>query len=322
MKKFITLLLALVMALGLTACGNQPAGDDGDADGSDDSVAITETDGRALYEAAIQLARDGDLPGGIEGLKKAVAAEETDTWTGLDIDLAYKRMAQLYRLLGDTEGQAQANADCLAARSWEPLGLDDLSFEGNCDLDQYFDASPFGNWGSNVLIYDLEGEDGLALFSAFPEKAEEMGNDAFFQWKDECRRTNLYALVSAATFDSVTLDSYKQTHSKSISFESPFVTFSACGVMTGMTREQVYAQLQMTPWCQVLVDHSFADFTWKLIPRYDGSEEYSLRVDTREYTDSDIVLSERLDSKTMCSLSLKFENDVLTWMQYRETKLD
>lgn len=182
MKKLITLLLALVMALGLTACGNQPAGDDGDADGSDDSVAITETDGRALYEAAIQLARDGDLPGGIEGLKKAVAAEETDTWTGLDIDLAYKRMAQLYRLLGDTEGQAQANADCLAARGWEPLGLDDLSFEGNCDLDQYFDASPFGNWGSNVLIYDLEGEDGLALFSAFPEKAEEMGNDAFFQW--------------------------------------------------------------------------------------------------------------------------------------------
>lgn len=77
-----------------------------------------------------------------------------------------------------------------------------------------------------------------------------------------------------------------------------------------------------TPWCQVLVDHSFADFTWELIPRYDGSEEYSLRVDTREYTDSDIVLSERLDSKTMCSLSLKFENDVLTWMQYRETKID
>lgn len=247
MKKLITLLLALVMALGLTACGNQPAGDDGDADGSDDSVAITETDGRALYEAAIQLARDGDLPGGIEGLKKAVAAEETDTWTELDIYLAYKRMAQLYRLLGDTEGQAQANADCLAARGWEPLGLDDLYFESNCDLDQYFDASPFGNWGSNVLIYDLEGEDGLALFSAFPEKAEEMGNDAFFQWKDECRRTNLYALVSAATFDSATLDSYKQTHSKSISFESPFVTFSACGVMTGMTREQVYAQLQMTP---------------------------------------------------------------------------
>ena len=315
MKRWIALLLALVMALSLTACGNQPAGDVGDADGSDDSVAITETDGRALYEAAIQLAHDGDLPGGIEGLKKAVAAEETDTWTGLDIDLAYKRMAQLYRLLGDTEGQAQANADCLAARGWEPLGLDDLYFEGNCRLDKYFDASPFGNWGSNVLIYDLDGENGLALFNAFPEKAEEMGYDAFFQWEDECRRTNLYALVSAATFDSVTLDSYKQTHSKGISFESPYGNFSACGVMTGMTREQVYAQLQMTPWCQVLVDHSFANFVW-------DPDARCLSVDTREYTDSDIVLSERLDNKTMCGLSLKFENDVLTWMQYRETKLD
>ena len=322
MKRWIALLLALVMALGLTACGNQPAGDDGDADGSDDSVAITETDGNALYEAAIQLARDGDLPGGIEGLKKAVAAEETDTWSAGHIWQAYTRMAQLYYLLGDTEGQAQANADCLAAIGEKALYFDELYFDENCYLYDYFDASPFGNWGNNVLIYDLDGENGLALFNAFPEKAEEMGYDAFFQWEDECRRTNLYALVSAATFDSVTLDSYKQTHSKSISFESPFVTFSACGVMTGMTREQVYAQLQMTPWCQVLVEHSFADFTWELIPRYDGSEEYSLCVDTREYTDSDIVLSERLDSKTMCSLSLKFENDVLTWMQYRETKLD
>ena len=308
MKRWIALLLALVMALGLTACGNQPAGDDGDADGSDDSVAITETDGRALYESAIQLARDGDLPGGIEGLKKAVAAEETDTWTGLDIDLAYKRMAQLYRLMGDTEGQAQANADCLAARGWEPLGLDDLYFEGNCDLDQYFDASPFGNWGNNVLIYNLRDGDEFTLDETFPEKAEEMGFDAFFQWADECRRTNLYALVSAASFDSVTLDSYKQTHSKSISFESPFVTFSACGVMTGMTREQVYAQLQMTPWGQVLGDHSFAKFVWDPDARW-------LSVDTREYTDGDIVLSER---GTMCTLELKFENDVLTWMQYRE----
>ena len=205
----------------------------------------------------------------------------------------------------------------------EPLGLDDLYFEGNCYLDEYFDASPFGNWGNNVLIYDLRDGDEFTLDETFPEKAEEMGFDAFFQWADECMRTNLYALVSAASFDSVTLDSYMQANSKKeVRLESPFVTFSACGVMTGMTREQVYAQLQMTPWCQVLVDHSFADFTWELIPRYDGSEEYSLRVDTREYTDSDIVLSERLDSKTMCSLSLKFENDVLTWMQYRETKID
>ena len=319
MKRWIALLLALVMALGLTACGNQPAGDDGDADGSDDSVAITETDGRALYEAAIQLARDGDLPGGIEGLKKAVAAEETDTWTGLDIDLAYKRMAQLYRLLGDTEGQAQANADCLAARGWEPLGLDDLYFEGNCDLDQYFDASPFGNWGNNVLIYNLRAGDEFTLDETFPEKAEEMGFDAFFQWADECMRTNLYALVSAASFDSVTLDSYKQTHSKSISFESPFVTFSACGVMTGMTREQVYAQLQMTPWCQVLVEHSSAKFDWHPLVFPDGSEEYHLSVDTRSLSERDIVF---FDMSSHSGLELKFENDVLTWMLYYETVID
>ena len=320
MKRWIALLLALVMALSLTACGNQPAGDDGDADGSDDSVAITETDGRALYEAAIQLARDGDLPGGIEGLKKAVAAEETDTWTGWDIYLAYKRMAQLYRLLGDTEGQAQANADCLAARGLEPLGLDDLYFEGNCYLDEYFDASPFGNWGNNVLIYDIDGEDGLALFNAFPEKAEEMGNDAFFQWKDECRRTNLYALVSAASFDSVTLDSYMQANSKKeVRLESPFVTFSACGVMTGMTREQVYAQLQMTPWCQALVDHSSAKFDSHLLVFPDGSEEYRLSVDTRSPSEGDIVF---FDMSSHSGLSLKFENDVLTWMLYYETVID
>ena len=320
MKRWIALLLALVMALGLTACGNQPAGDDGDADGSDDSVAITETDGRALYESAIQLARDGDLPGGIEGLKKAVAAEETDTWTGLDIDLAYKRMAQLYRLMGDTEGQAQANADCLAARGLEPLDLDDLYFEGNCYLDEYFDASPFGNWGNNVLIYDLRDGDEFTLDETFPEKAEEMGFDAFFQWADECMRTNLYALVSAASFDSVTLDSYMQANSKKeVRLESPFVTFSACGVMTGMTREQVYAQLQMTPWCQALVDHSSARFDWNPVVFPDGSEEYRLSVDTRRASEGDIVF---FDMSSHSGLSLKFENDVLTWMQYYETKID
>ena len=317
MKRWIALLLALVMALSLTACGNQPAGDD--ADGNDNSVTATETDGRALYEAAIQLARDGDLPGGIEGLKKAVAAEETDTWTGLDIDLAYKRMAQLYRLLGDTEGQAQVNADCLAALGWEAMGLDDLYFEGNCRLDEYFDASPFGNWGSNVLIYNLRDGDEFTLDETFPEKAEEMGFDAFFQWADECMRTNLYALVSAATFDSVTLDSYKQTHSKSISFESPFVTFSACGVMTGMTREQVYAQLQMTPWCQVLVEHSSALFEWNPLIFPDGSEEYRLSVDTRSLSESDIAF---FDMSSHSGLELKFENDVLTRMVYYGTVID
>lgn len=320
MKRWIALLLALVMALGLTACGNQPAGDDGDADGSDDSVAITETDGNALYEAAIQLARDGDLPGGIEGLKKAVAAEETDTWSAGHIWEAYTCMAQLYYLLGDTEGQAQANADCLAAIGEKALYFDELYFDDDCLLVKYFDASPFGNWGNNVLIYDLKGEDGLALFNAFPEKAAEMGDDAFCQWIDECKSTNLYALVSAASFDSTTLENYMQANSKkSVYLESPSVAFSACGVMTGMTREQVYAQLQMTPWCQVLVEHSSAKFDWHPLVFPDGSEEYRLSVDTRSASEGDIVF---FDMSSHSGLSLKFENDVLTWMLYFETVID
>ena len=152
MKKLITLLLALAMVLSLTACGEQPTG----AAGDDGNTVSAESDGRTLYEAAIQLACDGDFPGSIEGLKKAVAAEETDTWNEMDIDLAYKRMAQLYLLLGDTEGQAQANADCLTALGWEAMGLDELYFENSCFLGEYFDVSPFGAWGSNVLIYNLE----------------------------------------------------------------------------------------------------------------------------------------------------------------------
>ncbi len=77
MKKLITLLLALAMVLSLTACGEQPTG----ATGDDGNTVSAESDGRTLYEAAIQLACDGDFPGSIEGLKKAVAAEETDDWT-------------------------------------------------------------------------------------------------------------------------------------------------------------------------------------------------------------------------------------------------
>ena len=320
MKRWIALLLALVMALGLTACGNQPVGDDGDADGSDDSVAITETDGNALYEAAIQLACDGDLLGGIEGLKKAVAAEETDTWSAGHIWEAYTRMAQLYYLLGDTEGQAQANADCLAAVGEEAMYFDELYFECDCLFGEYFDVSPFGDWGNNVLIYDLKSEDGLAMSDVFPEKFEEMGSDAFYQWIDECKSTNLYALVSAASFDSTTLENYMQANSKkTVYLESPFVTFSACGVMTGMTREQVYAQLQMTPWCQVLVDHSSAKFNWGPIVFPDGSEEYRLSVDTRSASEGDIVF---FDMSSHSGLELKFENDVLTRMVYYETVID
>lgn len=66
MKKLITLLLALAMILSLTACGEQPTG----AAGDDGNTVSAESDGRTLYEAAIQLACDGDFPGSIEGLKR------------------------------------------------------------------------------------------------------------------------------------------------------------------------------------------------------------------------------------------------------------
>ena len=147
-----------------------------------------------------------------------------------------------------------------------------------------------------------------------------MGDEAFCQWTDECISTNLYALASAATFDNTTLENYMQANSKkAVHLESPSVAFSACGVMTGMTREQVYAQLQMTPWCQVLVDHSSAKFNWGPIVFPDGSEEYRLSVDTRRASEGDIVF---FDMSSHSGLSLKFENDVLTWMQYYETKID
>ena len=142
----------------------------------------------------------------------------------------------------------------------------------------------------------------------------------FYQWIDECISTNLYALVSAASFDNTTLENYMQANSKkSVHLESPFVAFSACGVMTGMTREQVYAQLQMTPWCQVLVDHSSAKFNWGPIVFPDGSEEYRLSVDTRSASEGDIVF---FDMSSHSGLELKFENDVLTWMLYYETVID
>ena len=89
--------------------------------------------------------------------------------------------------------------------------------------------------------------------------------------------------------------------------------------MTGMTREQVYAQLQMTPWCQILVEHSSAKFDWHPLVFPDGSEEYRLSVDTRSASEGDIVF---FDMSSHSGLSLKFENDVLTWMLYYETVID
>ena len=104
--------------------------------------------------------------------------------------------------------------------------------------------------------------------------------------------------ASRDVYKRQTLDSYMQANSKKeVRLESPFVTFSACGVMTGMTREQVYAQLQMTPWCQALVDHSSARFDWNPVVFPDGSEEYRLSVDTRRASEGDIVFFRYVESQ-------------------------
>ncbi len=299
MKRWIALILALVMVLPLAACGGGAA-----------------TDGRALYDAAMQLVYADDLSGGIEGLKKAVAAKETETWTEADIWTAYTRMAQLYFLLGDAEGQAQVYADYTAATGNEGLGINEYYFDGAVSLNDYFDVSPFEDWGSNILVYDLrDAQDMDVFYNAFPEKAAEMGDEAFFEWIFTCTSENLYALVSTGKFGSMTLDSYMQANPKDrYNLESPFVTFSACGLMTGMTREQVYAQLQMTPWAQTVANHSPAAFSWTPVEFPDGTTAYRLGVDTRRGSQGGISL---VDMSNGGVISLKFENDVLTWMQYR-----
>lgn len=152
MKKLITLLLALAMVLSLTACGEQPTG----ATGDDGNTVSAESDGRTLYEAAIQLACDGDFPGSIEGLKKAVAAEETDDWTSWDIMTAWLRMAQIYRLQGDAEGEAQVKADYQAATGEELPFLNEHQFDGTSPS-AYFQESLITDASYGILVYGQDG---------------------------------------------------------------------------------------------------------------------------------------------------------------------
>lgn len=200
MKKLITLLLALAMVLSLTACGNQPAGDDGD-------TASVESDGRALYEAAIQLACDGDFPGSIEGLKKAVAAEETDDWTSWDIMTAWLRMAQIYRLQGDAEGEAQVKADYQAATGEELPFLNEHQFDGTSPS-AYFQESLITDASYGILVY---GQDGSTM--------------------------TLEEYRAAGPVDTLSDGSLRLGER---------VDFSFLGITSGMTREQVYDALEMT----------------------------------------------------------------------------
>lgn len=220
MKKLITLLLALAKVLRLTACGEQPAG----ATGDDGDTASVESDGRALYEAAIQLACDGDFPGSIEGLKKAVAAEETDDWTSWDIMTAWLRMAQIYRLQGDAEGEAQVKADYQAATGEELPFLNEHQFDGTSPS-AYFQESLITDASYGILVY---GQDGSTM--------------------------TLEEYRAAGPVDTLSDGSLRLGER---------VDFSFLGITSGMTREQVYDALEMTDWARTVTDHlNFVEFSF------------------------------------------------------------
>lgn len=220
MKKLITLLLALAMVLSLTACGEQPTG----ATGDDGNTVSAESDGRTLYEAAIQLACDGDLPGGIEGLKKAVAAEETDDWTSWDIMTAWLRMAQIYRLQGDAEGEAQVKADYQAATGEELPFLNEHQFDGTSPS-AYFQESLITDASYGILVY---GQDGSTM--------------------------TLEEYRAAGPVDTLSDGSLRLGER---------VDFSFLGITSGMTREQVYDALEMTDWARTVTDHlNFVEFSF------------------------------------------------------------
>lgn len=220
MKKLITLLLALAMILSLTACGEQPAG----AAGDDGNTVSAESDGRTLYEAAIQLACDGDFPGSIEGLKKAVAAEETDDWTSWDIMTAWLRMAQIYRLQGDAEGEAQVKADYQAATGEELPFLNEHQFDGTSPS-AYFQESLITDASYGILVY---GQDGSTM--------------------------TLEEYRAAGPVDTLSDGSLRLGER---------VDFSFLGITSGMTREQVYDALEMTDWARTVTDHlNFVTFSF------------------------------------------------------------
>lgn len=220
MKKLITLLLALAMVLSLTACGEQRTG----ATGDDGNTVSAESDGRTLYEAAIQLACDGDFPGSIEGLKKAVAAEETDDWTSWDIMTAWLRMAQIYRLQGDAEGEAQVKADYQAATGEELPFLNEHQFDGTSPS-AYFQESLITDASYGILVY---GQDGSTM--------------------------TLEEYRAAGPVDTLSNGSLRLGER---------VDFSFLGITSGMTREQVYDALEMTDWARTVTDHlNFVEFSF------------------------------------------------------------
>ncbi len=272
MKKLITLLLALVIVLSLTACGGQPAGTAGD----DGDTVSAETDGRALYEAAIQLACDGDFPGSIEGLKKAVAAEETDDWTSWDIMTAWLRMAQIYRLQGDAEGEAQVKADYQTATGEELPFLNEHQFDGTSPS-AYFQEFPITDASYGILVY---GQDGSTM--------------------------TLEEYRAAGPIDTLSGGSLRLGER---------VDFSFLGITHGMTREQVYDALKMTDWARTVTDHlNFVEFNFYVDVTGEYFTR-SLVVSTQESDRDTIYIRitevEENDYREGGLVILNFENDTL-----------
>lgn len=275
MNKLIALILAMIMAMSLAACGEQPTG--GSTDDGGDTVS-TESGGRALYEAAMELACSGDFSGGIEAMQEAAAAEEADDWTSWDITTAWIRMAQLYRLQGDTAGEEQVKADYLAATGEELPFLSGSQFDSGYSA--YFQEFPITDSSYGILVYDLDGN-----------------------------TMTLEEYRAAGPKDMLSSDSIRLGEAESFSF---------LGITPGMTRGQVYDALKMTDWARTVADNlDFVSFSFYVDVAPDTGE-YSPRSFVVSSEDSDrelmyIRITEKVgdDYREGGLIVLEFENGAL-----------
>lgn len=339
--RVIAMLLAFVMAFSLVGCADKGSNADGET--TDNGVASTDnsavsavSDGRVLYEAAMQMVYDGDMEGGIEGLRKAVDAEVAEDWQPSDITYAWWRMAQIYRLLDDAEGEAKVKEDYAAATGKELLDHNEYS-------EKYFNTSPFEDWDSNVLLYELPNDFfvGSVYYDAMPEKAAEMGDAAFFDWVIECVQYNQREVIDAMSMEGMTLREYKEENAqKSYIFETEYyhgLALSFYGIMNGMTRAEVCEQLQVTPWCYaVLNSGNDIQFNWGTYTFSDGSKHNYLSFEVDPYTQAQAseydtisfqitapwdAVEERFTDNIKV-VELKLKDDVVSCINFREFPSD
>lgn len=172
--RVIAMLLAFVMAFSLVGCADKGSNADGET--TDNGVASTDnsavsavSDGRVLYEAAMQMVYDGDMEGGIEGLRKAVDAEVAEDWQPSDITYAWWRMAQIYRLLDDAEGEAKVKEDYAAATGEERIYPSGNMFDDTY-WDAYFEEPLVADDSLGILVYDGDNVVPLAEYRDFADE--------------------------------------------------------------------------------------------------------------------------------------------------------